>query len=166
MFRIALSLIAFRILDDNFLQPAPGTSATDHLASALVPLALLALAAWLHPRLRAGAQGALAIVVGIAGLATGVDAIHYARATGVGSDDISGFLAIAGALLLFADAAHTLWGSRRAGPRWRYARRAGITAGGLVAAAILVLPFGAAYVGAHVAAPKCRPTTSARRMRP
>jgi alpha/beta superfamily hydrolase len=150
MFRIALSLIAFRILDDNFLQPAAGTSATDHLASALVPLALLALAAWLHPRLRAGAQGALAIVVGIAGIATGVDAIHYARATGLGSDDISGFLAIAGALLLFADAAHTLWRSRRAG-RWRYARRAGITAGGLVAAALLVLPFGTAYVGARVA---------------
>src|SRR3954451_13916620 len=150
MFRIALSLIAFRVLDDNFLQPAAGTSASDHLVSGLVPLVLLALAAWGHGRLRPGAQGALAIVLGVAGLATGVDAIHYARSTGVGADDISGFAAIAGSLLLFADAARTLWRSRRPG-RWRHVRRAGLTAGGLVAAAILVLPFGTAYVGAHVA---------------
>jgi hypothetical protein len=150
MFRIALSLIAFRVLDDNFLQPAAGTSASDHLVSGLVPLVLLALAAWGHGRLRPGAQGALAIVLGVVGLATGVDAIHYARATGIGADDISGFAAIAGSLLLFADAARTLWRSRRPG-RWRHVRRAGLTAGGLVAAAILVLPFGTAYVGAHVA---------------
>jgi dienelactone hydrolase len=150
MFRIALSLIAFRIVDDNFLQPAAGTSMTDHLASGLIPLALLALAAWLHPRVRSGAQGALAIVLGVAGLATGVDAIYYARELGLGSDDVSGFLAIGGALILFADAGRTLWRSRRPG-RWRYARRAGTTIGGFVAAALFVLPFGTGYVGAHVA---------------
>ena len=39
-------------LDDNFLQPQPGTSAGDHLASGLVPLAILARAALVYPRLR------------------------------------------------------------------------------------------------------------------
>jgi dienelactone hydrolase len=150
MFRIALALIALRLVDDNFLQPAAGTSAIDHLVSGLVPLALLALAAWLHPRIRAGAQGALALVIGVAGIATGVDAVHYARATGLSSDDVSGFLAIGAGLALFADAARTLWRSRR-DDRWRYPRRAALTAGSLVIAALFVLPFGTGYVGARVA---------------
>jgi hypothetical protein len=150
MFRIALSLIAFRIVDDNFLQPPAGTSPADHLVSGLVPLALLALAAWLHPRLRAGAQGALAIALGVGGLATGVDAVHYARATGLSPDDVSGFVAIGAGLALFADAARTFWRSRHA-DRWRYPRRAGIFVGSAVAASLLVLPFGTGYVESRVA---------------
>jgi hypothetical protein len=31
--RIALAVVAVHVLDDNFLQPQPRTSATDHLAS-------------------------------------------------------------------------------------------------------------------------------------
>src|SRR5215218_7028747 len=113
LFRAGVAVVAVHVVDDNFVQPAAGTSATDHLVSGLVPLALLALAAFLHARVRPGAQGALAIVLGIGGLATGVDAVHYARATGLSPDDVSGFLAIGGALLLFTDATRTLWRSRR-----------------------------------------------------
>src|SRR4051812_21979580 len=51
MFRIALAVLALRVVDDRFLGPEPGTSATDHLVSGLVPLALLGLVAWLAPRL-------------------------------------------------------------------------------------------------------------------
>ena len=58
-FRLALGVVGLHIADDNFFQPAAGTSAADHLVSGLVPLALLTLAAWAFPRLRAGAQGAL-----------------------------------------------------------------------------------------------------------
>ena len=52
---IALGLIGLHLADDNYLQPEPGTSPLDHLASGLVPIAILAAAAVVYPRLRAGA---------------------------------------------------------------------------------------------------------------
>ena len=54
---IALGLIGLHIADDNYLQPEPGTSPLDHLASGLIPIGLLAAAAILYPRLRAGLRG-------------------------------------------------------------------------------------------------------------
>jgi hypothetical protein len=150
MFRIALAVIALRVADDNFIQPAAGTSPADHLVSGLVPLALLALAAWVHPRLKPGAQGALAITLGILGIATGLDAVHYARAAGLGADDVSGLLAVAAGVALIGHGARTLWRSRRDG-RWRYARRAGLGAGALVAAGLVLMPVGVGYVSTHVA---------------
>ena len=52
--RVALGVIGLHVVDDNFLQPEPGTAAADHLVSGLVPLGILAIAAWRYPRLRAG----------------------------------------------------------------------------------------------------------------
>jgi len=51
LFLIGLALIALHVLDDNFVQPQPGTSPGDHLVSGLVPLAVLGLAAARHRRL-------------------------------------------------------------------------------------------------------------------
>ena len=62
IFLVATGVLALHVIDDNYLQPNAGMSATDHLASGLVPLALLALGAWAYPRVRAG----LAAVVSIA----------------------------------------------------------------------------------------------------
>ena len=56
--RVAIGLVALHVVDDNFVQPNPGTSAGDHLASGLIPLAILAFVAGLYPRLRAGARAA------------------------------------------------------------------------------------------------------------
>ena len=58
LFVVGVALIALHVIDDSFVQPQPGTSAADHLVSGLVPLALLALAAWAYPRLRGGRRGA------------------------------------------------------------------------------------------------------------
>jgi hypothetical protein len=33
LFLVAIALIALHVIDDNFLQPQPGTSAGDHLAA-------------------------------------------------------------------------------------------------------------------------------------
>jgi len=60
LFVLAIATIALHVLDDSFLQPSPGTSAGDHLVSGLVPLAVLALAAWIYPRLRGGRRGGVA----------------------------------------------------------------------------------------------------------
>jgi pimeloyl-ACP methyl ester carboxylesterase len=51
---LAVGLVALHVVDDSFVQPQPGTSATDDLVGGLVPLALLALAAVAYPRLRHG----------------------------------------------------------------------------------------------------------------
>ena len=53
--RLALGAVALHVVDDNFLQPNPGMSATDH-PGGLIPLGLLVAAIWLYPRLRAGAR--------------------------------------------------------------------------------------------------------------
>ena len=86
LFLLATGLVGLHIADDNYLQPEPGTSAGDHLASGLVPLGILAAVAYLYPRLRAGARaytsmtlGALAVIVGVPGI--------YNIAKGVGSGD-------------------------------------------------------------------------------
>jgi hypothetical protein len=57
LFRGALAVIAAHVLDDNYLQPQPGTSPGDHVVSGLVPLTLLGLAAWSYPLLRGGPRG-------------------------------------------------------------------------------------------------------------
>ena len=82
LFVLGVAMIALHVLDDSFLQPSPGTSAGDHLVSGLVPLAVLALAAWIYPRVRGGRRGAMALVFGAFGIVAGVEAVHYATKVG------------------------------------------------------------------------------------
>src|SRR5215207_7169626 len=106
LFLIGIALIALHVLDDNFLQPQPGTSPGDHLVGGLVPLALLGLAAWAYPRLRGGRRGALALALGVLGIAAGIEGYYYARELGPSGDDFTGLLAmLAGVMLLVLGAA-------------------------------------------------------------
>ncbi|WP_028066916.1 alpha/beta hydrolase [Solirubrobacter soli] len=139
MFRLALAVIALRLVDDRF-----------HLVGGLVPLALLALLAWRAPRMRPGARGTIAIVVGILGLATGVDAVYYTRELGLGAGDVTGWLALAAGAVLIGDGARTLFAARRT-DRWRHPRRAALAVGGLVGAAVVLMPITIGYVETHVA---------------
>jgi uncharacterized protein len=151
LFRAATAVIALHIADDNFFQPEAGTSAADHLLSGLVPIALLVLAAWRFPRLSGARQGALALFIAPLGIATGLEAIHYAKDVGASGDDFTGFLTIPAGLLLIALGAVTLWRTRRTEGRltWRYPRRALFALGGLLAVYLLVFPIGFAYVTTH-----------------
>jgi uncharacterized protein len=153
LFRLATALIGLHIADDNFLQPEAGTSAADHLVSGLVPLALVALAAWGFPRLTGARRGALALFIGPLGIATGIEAVHYANQVGPSGDDFTGFLAIPAGLLLIGLGAVTLWRTRRTegNHAWRYARRGLLGATGLVVAALFIFPIGFAYVTTHTA---------------
>ena len=152
-FRLGVAAIALHVLDDAFLQPQPGTSASDHLVSGLVPLALLALAAWAYPRLRGARQGALALALGLLGLAAGGEAFYYAGQTGLAGDDYTGLLALAAAPLLLGTGAVTLWRARRTDGslRRRAARRALAGAAGLLGFVFVVLPVGMEYVDTHTA---------------
>jgi poly(3-hydroxybutyrate) depolymerase len=153
LFRLAIGVVALHIADDSFFQPEAGTSAGDHLVSGLVPLALLALAAWGFPRLRGTQRGLLALLLGPLGIATGIEAVHYANQVGPSGDDFTGFLTIPAGLLLVGLGAATLWRTRRTddGRTWRYTRRGLLTVAALLVATMVVLPTAIAYVTTHTA---------------
>ena len=66
-------------------------SRTDHLASGLVPLALLALGAWVYPRVRAGLAALVSIATGIFGVIIGaIEPVYYTTAVGPSGDDFTG----------------------------------------------------------------------------
>src|SRR6185436_714092 len=153
IFAIAASVIGFHVADDSFLQPQPGTAAGDHLLSGLVPLIVLVLAIWAYPGLRAGARAPIAIVLGLLGMVTAAEAIHYWRDGGMSGDDYSGLLAIPAGLALVILGAATLWKTRRRDDRLhrRYLRRSGWTALGIVATFFVLFPLSIAYVITHAA---------------
>ena len=134
--RLALGIGALHVVDDNFLQPQPGTSAGDHLGGGLVQTALVILAAWVYPRLRPGARATLAIYVGIFMAVMGLgEAAYYTRENGPSGDDYTGLLAIPAGLLLIAIGLVTLWKSRKGGSvARRYLRRALLTVAFLLGA--------------------------------
>ncbi len=152
LFALAITVIALHVVDDNYLQPEAGTSAGDHVVSGLVPLAVLGLAAWAYPRLRGLWRGALAIALGVLGIAVGIEAAHYTNKVGPSGDDFTGLLCIPAAVLLLGLGAVTLWRTRRTeGNRaWRYGRRVLLGAAGVVVASVVLLPIGLAYVTTHV----------------
>lgn len=150
----ATAVVGLHVVDDNFLQPAAGTHALDHLASGLVPLALLALGGWFHLRVRAGARALIAIATGIFGVMIGgFEAGYYSVAIGPSGDDFTGLLAIPAGLVLVGVGVSVLWRSRRRTPRlwWRYSRRLLLGLVGVVALYEVVLPVGVAYMSTHAA---------------
>jgi uncharacterized protein len=151
--RVALGLIALHVADDNFLQPQPGTSVGDHLVSGFVPLAVLALAAWSYPHMRAGSRAVVALTLGLFGVVAGVEAVYYSTKEGPSGDDFTGFLSIAAGLVLLGVAVVTLWRTRRTDDRrpWRYLRRLLIAVGALAATYLVLLPLYISYVLTHVA---------------
>lgn len=151
--RVALGLIALHVADDNFLQPQPGTSAGDHVVSGLVPLAVLVLAAWGYPNMRAGFRSAVALTLGLFGIVAGVEAVYYSTKGGPSGDDFTGFISIAAGVALIGVAVVTLWRTRRTDDRlsWRYPRRLLIAVGALAATYFVLLPLYVSYVLTHVA---------------
>jgi fermentation-respiration switch protein FrsA (DUF1100 family) len=151
MARLAIGAVALHVVDDNFLQPNPGTSATDHLVSGLVPLGLLVAAGIFYGRLRAGARAAIALLAGVFGVLGGIEAVHYTRAVGPSGDDYTGLLSLLSGLVLIGVAGVTLWRSRRRDDRlwWRYGRRALLALGAAVVAWVFVFPLGISYVVTH-----------------
>src|ERR671921_1824386 len=87
-FFVATAVIGLHVIDDNFVQPRSGTSWNDHLASGLVPLALLAIAAWAYPRVRTGAASVIALAIGLFGVIAGsFEPVYYSSAAGPSGDD-------------------------------------------------------------------------------
>jgi hypothetical protein len=161
--RAAVAVLALHIIDDNYLQPEPGTRPAGHITSGLVPLAVLAAVALAYPFLRGGARTAVVMTVGALGVAFGIPAVYYLTHGGPSGDDFSGLAALATGLLLLLYGPWPMWAARRSGGSWRrrYARRAGIVAATpLVAIAIIwfvVFPIGFPYVYTHTGSTAASP---------
>jgi dienelactone hydrolase len=151
--RLAMGVVALHVVDDNWLQPNPGTSAGDHLFGGLVPLALLVAAIALYPRLRPGARGTIALLAGFFGGLVATEAVHYTRAVGPSGDDFTGLLAIPACLLLVGLGARTLWRSRRRDDArwWRYTRRLLFVGVAYLVAVAVLFPVSIGYVVTHAA---------------
>lgn len=152
-FALATAVVGLHIADDSFIQPQPGTTIADHLASGLVPLALLTAAAVIYPRVRPGGQAVLALVVGAFGIGIGSEAMRYWSDVGLSGDDYTGLASIAAGAALLGLGGYTLWTSRRLDDRraWRYPRRALIGFAGLLVFAELLMPVVIAYGTTHIA---------------
>jgi uncharacterized protein len=151
--RLAFAVGAVHIVDDNFLQPQPGTSAGDHLVGGLIQTGLFVLFAWAYPRLRAGARATLALGVGVFMVVMGAsEAGYYMRERGLSGDDYTGILMIPAGLLLIGIGFVTFWRSRKGGSLvWRYARRVLIALGLLLGAYFVIYPLGESYAITHAA---------------
>ena len=149
----AAAVVALHVADDSFLQPNPGTSAGDHVVAGLVPIALLGVGAWLFPRVRAGAQGAIALLAGYLGVLVGTEAVYYTTAVGPSGDDFTGLLAAGAGLVLVGLGAWTLFTHRRRDGRvwWRYGRPVLVLAGVYVAVSAFFFAFSLSYVITHTA---------------
>jgi pimeloyl-ACP methyl ester carboxylesterase len=161
--RLALGVVGLHVVDDNYLQPEPGTAPGDHVASGLVPLAVLAAVAYIYPRLRTGARaytamtmGALAVLIGVPG------AYNITKGIGAG-DDYSGVLSILAGIVLLVSGPVVLWRHRRPGPtRRRTVIRRSLLAVAAVPIALLtiwlvVFPIGFPYVYTHLGQTKTHP---------
>jgi fermentation-respiration switch protein FrsA (DUF1100 family) len=149
-----IAAIAIHVLDDNFVQPEPGTGATDHLVSGLAPLVALLVFAIRYQRVRAWVRAALAIQLGLFGLVAGVaEAGYYSIEVGPTGDDYTGLLAIPAGFLLVGLGISALWRNRRRdeGLLRRYSTRLGLAAAALVGAYVVVFPFSLTYVFTHSA---------------
>lgn len=151
--RLGLGVAALHVVDDNFVQPQPGTSAGDHLVGGLVQVALFLLAAWAYPRLRPGARATLAIGFGIFTIVMGIgEAGYYTRENGPSGDDYTGLLAIPAGFLLVGIGLVTLWRSRKGGsPIRRYLRRAGLALAFVIVLFFVLYPLAESYVITHAA---------------
>jgi uncharacterized protein len=149
----ALVVIGLHILDDNFFQPQPGTSAGDHLVSGLVPFAVLLVLAALYPRLRPGVRASIAAVVGLFGVAAGIEGLYYAHSGRLSGDDYTGIAAALAGVVLIGLAVATLLRSRRTDGSlpWRWVRRVLVAAGAFVVGYVILVPFLSAYVLTHTA---------------
>jgi hypothetical protein len=155
VFLIATSAVALHIVDDNFLQREPGTSPRDHLASGLIPIAVLAAVAAAYPHLRAGARATVAMTLGALAITFGMPSAYYLLDGTASGDHYTGLLAIVAGVVLLLSGPATLWKARRTGGsrRRRYLRRAliAVSAPFLALALIwfFVFPIGFAYIYSH-----------------
>jgi dienelactone hydrolase len=147
-FVVATGLAVLYFAVDGFVTPAAGTTPGDHLVPVLVPVGLVALAVWLHPRLRAGLRATLALVLGVLEAVLGATAVAGVRGGAPAGSDWVGLLLLPAGAVLCVLGVRLLWRSRRPEGH-KYLRRAVYAVGGLLLLYYVVLPVSIAIVATH-----------------
>ena len=148
--------IALHVLDDSFIQPQPDTSAGDHLAGGIIPVAALAAAAALLPRVRAGLRGTLTLLIGFTGVMVGSEAAYFTATGHASGDDWTGLLALVAGVAMLMIGAGDLWRSRRrgGGAIRRTGRRVAVLVGSLLVGWLVLFQFAFGYGATHIASPE------------
>lgn len=150
LFSAGIGLAALHVLDDAFVGKQPGTTAGDHLFTALVLLGLLAGALVVYPWVRAGARAALAVVLGL--LITIAGGMHVAHAfiDEAALSDFTGMLATAAGIVLVCLGLLVAWRAPSHPRRLRrWLRRALVAVGAVVLGFYFVFPIAAAIFVTH-----------------
>ena len=152
----ATAAIAVHVLDDSFIQPQPGTSAGDHLAGGIIPVAALAAAAALLPRVRAGLRGALTLLIGFSGVMVGSEAAYFTATGHASGDDWTGLLALLAGVAMLVLGTRDLWRSRRRGGSAirRDGRRLAVLGGSVLVGYLVLFQFAMGYGTTHIASPE------------
>ena len=148
LFAVVAILVALHVVFDNFIAPQRGTGWSDHLGAGLVPLALLAAAGIVYPRLVPGARAIVALALGVLALEGAALAAADASSTFARASDWTGFLLAPAGLSLCSLAAVLLWRSRKSRAH-RHVRRTLLAVAAAFGAYWLVLPVGMALVATH-----------------
>jgi uncharacterized protein len=144
----ALVLLALHTVLDTVIGAQPGTTATDHVAAAVVPIAVLAAVALAYRRLRAGVRALLAGWLGALSLVGFAVALADARETFARASDWTGLLLAPAGLALLALSIRLAWRSRKPGRR-RHVRRAGVGLALVVGTYWLLVPVAMALIATH-----------------
>ena len=154
LFQVATAVIVIAVADDTFVHSEPGTSAGDHLASGLIPIAIALAAVIAYPRLRAGVRACIALIFGALALGAGiVDGVRHVAINTVSGNDVTVCLAaLAGAGLVVLGAV-TLWRTRRLDESHlrRYGRRSLELVLAAITVVLVIVPTGMAILATHVA---------------
>ncbi|MFL5861044.1 MAG: alpha/beta hydrolase [Solirubrobacteraceae bacterium] len=154
LFQVATAVIVIAVADDSFLHPEPGTSAGDHLASGLLPIAIALAAMLAYPRLRAGLRACIALTFGALAIEAGtVDGVRHIAITTISGDDVTACLAAVAGVVLVVLGIATLWRTRRLDTPHlrRYARRSLELVLAAIVAVLVIVPTGMAILATHVA---------------
>jgi uncharacterized protein len=153
LFLSGAAVVVVHLVDDNFVQPQPGTSPSDHFASGLIPVAVLLVGAALFLRARAGLRAVVSLLFGFFALVISSEAVYYTREVGPSGDDYTGFLAIPAGLLLLGIGVGILWKTRIRNDslKRRYVRRLLLALGALVVSVFVLFPVAESYVVTHAA---------------
>ena len=152
VFRAAMAVVALALVDDAFVHPESGTSAGDHLASGLVPLAIAVVLALAYPRLRAGLRAAAALACGALAVTAGiVDGFRHVAIDRVAGDVVTFMLAGVAGVAMLGLGLLVWWRTRRLDerPLRRYARRTLVALAVVVAGVFVVLPTAIGILATH-----------------
>ena len=157
---IAGGAAAIHILDHNLVQPG-WTELSSHVASTLVPLAVVAALGWAATSMpvRAGTRALATIVLGLVGTMLGIQGVSQLLGGGAGGDDWTGVVsAVAGAAAVGVGARDGWRSRRREGPAGRRWARRTLKA---LAVAVVAVQFGYPVVDAYVGSSLARRTVPA-----